>query len=138
VGKPAPADDMSAVVMRPDITKLFDGERLGLQIFEQLARIIDGFGESEIRVTRSQVSFRHVKTFALVWRPSMYVSSNVPVVLSIAAPTRLRSSRFKQVVHPAPTTWMHHLELRDLCDIDEEVREWLADAWRSAGEDHAS
>lgn len=117
--------------MRCDVTKLFAGERLGLQIFEQIARIIDGLGESEIRVTRSQVSFRHVRTFTLVG-PSMYVASNVPVVLSIAAPTRLRSNRFRQVVHPGPTTWMHHLELRDLSDIDEEVREWLADAWRAA------
>lgn len=128
---------MSPVVMRRDVTKLFAGERLGLQIFEQIARIIDGLGESEIRVTRSQVSFRHVRTFALVWRPSMYVASNVPVVLSIAAPTMIRSTRFKQVVHPAPRTWMHHLELRDLSDVDEEVREWLADAWRGAAEEPA-
>lgn len=124
---------MSAVVMRRDVTRLFAGEPVGLQIFEQIARIIDGLGENEIRVTRSQVSFRHVRTFALVWRPSMYVATRVPVVLSIAMPVRASSSRFKQIVHPEPTTWMHHLELRDLSEIDDEVGTWLATAWSSAG-----
>jgi hypothetical protein len=106
-------------------------------MFEQIARVIDGLGESEIRVSRSQISFRHVRTFALVWRPSMYIAGDVPVVLSVATPTPLKSPRFKQVVHPAPATWMHHLELRDLSDIDEEVGGWLADAWRAACGDRA-
>ena len=123
---------VSAVVMRHDVTAFFVGERRGLEIFEQIARVIDGLGESEIRVSRSQISFRHVRTFAVVWRPSMYVASDVPIVLSLAMPRRLTSSRFKQVVHPGPTTWMHHLELRDLSDIDEEVRGWLEDAWNAA------
>lgn len=123
---------MSTVVMHPDVTRFFAGDRLGLQILQEIARTIHGLGESEMRVSRSQISFRHGRTFALVWRASMYVSSDVPVVLSIATPTRLKSTRFKQVVHPAPTTWMHHLELRDPSDIDEEVRAWLADAWSAA------
>lgn len=129
---------MSPLVVRHDVTTFFAGERLGLQIFEKLARIIDDLGEYELHVSRSQICFRHVRTFALVWRPAMYLASDVPVVLSIARPSRIRSPRFKQVVHPSPTTWMHHLELRDLSDLDEEVRGWLEDAWRSACRDTAS
>lgn len=128
---------MSTVVLRHDVTEFFADERLGLQIFERIAGIVHGLGASEIHVSRSQISFRHVRVFALVWRPSMYVVSDVPVVLSLATPTRIASQRFKQVVHPGPTTWMHHLELRDLSDIDDEVREWLAGAWSAACRDPA-
>ncbi len=81
-----------------------------------------------MRVTKSQIAFRRRRGFAHVWRPDRYVSSTVPAVLSIALPRRLPSTRFKQIVHPAPTVWMHHLELTDITDIDDEVREWLAAA----------
>lgn len=60
-----------------------------------------------------------------MWRPAQYVRSDVPAVLSIATPQRLESPRFKEVVHPAPGTWMHHLEVREPAAIDAEVREWL-------------
>jgi hypothetical protein len=62
----------------------------------------------------------------------MYVATRVPLVLSIALPKRLSSARFKQVVHPAPANWMHHLELRDLTEIDDEVPGWLAEGWTAA------
>ncbi|HEX9123515.1 MAG TPA: DUF5655 domain-containing protein [Actinomycetota bacterium] len=50
------------------------------------------------------------------------------VVLSIALGRRDESTRFKEVVHPAPTHWMHHLEIRDLGDLDDEVAAWLREA----------
>jgi hypothetical protein len=29
--------------------------------------------------------------------------------------------------------WMHHLEVRDVSDIDDEVSGWLSDPYRGAG-----
>ncbi|MCP6341538.1 DUF5655 domain-containing protein, partial [Klebsiella pneumoniae] len=60
-------------------------------------------------------------------------ASDVPLVLSLALPHRLRSERFKEVVHPSPRVWMHHLELRGPGEVDDEVRGWLAEAWAAAG-----
>jgi len=40
--------------------------------------------------------------------------------------------RFKEVAHPAPGVWMHHLELRDRSQVDAVVRGWLAAAYESA------
>jgi hypothetical protein len=40
------------------------------------------------------------------------------------------SPRFKEVVHPAPDIWMHHLEVRSLTDLDEEVAGWLREAFK--------
>jgi hypothetical protein len=68
-----------------------------------------------------------------VWRPGQYVASDVPAVLSVALDRRVESSRFKQVAHPAARVWMHHLELRDPLEVDNEVRGWLEEAWRIAG-----
>jgi hypothetical protein len=50
------------------------------------------------------------------------------VVLSIALGRRDDSPRWKEVAHPSPKHWIHHLEVRDLADIDDEVAGWLREA----------
>ena len=36
-------------------------------------------------------------------------------------------------MHPSAGVWMHHLELDDPGQVDDEVRGWLGDAYASAG-----
>jgi hypothetical protein len=67
-----------------------------------------------------------------VWNPRRYLKTEVPAVLSIALSRRVESSRFKEVVHPSPGVWMHHLELVTADDIDEEVTAWLTEAFGAA------
>ncbi len=110
----------------------FDSSPLGLALFRAVAEAIASLGEAGVRVTKSQIAFRRRKGFAYVWRPDRYLKSDVPAVLSIALPDEVKSPRFKQVAHPAPRVWMHHLELRDTAEIDDEVRGWLAAAFAQA------
>ena len=58
--------------------------------------------------------------------------SDVPAVLSFALSRELDSPRIKQVAHPAPTVWMHHVELRGPAEVDDEIRSWLAEAYANA------
>ena len=67
-----------------------------------------------------------------MWRPGQYVRSEVPAVLSVALPREVASERVKEVVHPSPHVWMHHLELDDVSQVDDEVRAWLREAWAHA------
>jgi hypothetical protein len=53
--------------------------------------------------------------------------------LSIALPHELASARFKSLAHPSPSVWMHHLELAEPAEVDDEVRGWLAEAFANAG-----
>lgn len=50
-----------------------------------------------------------------------FVTGSVVGIAALALPHRLESRRFKEVVHPARTTWMHHLELTSVDDLDAEV-----------------
>ncbi|HET9203969.1 MAG TPA: DUF5655 domain-containing protein [Acidimicrobiia bacterium] len=50
------------------------------------------------------------------------------VVLSIALERHDVSARFKEVAHPSPKHWIHHLEIHQVSDIDDEVATWLAEA----------
>ncbi len=112
---------------------LFRGFPEGLAICQEVARVVDSLGGTSMAVTKSQVAFRRRRGFAYVWRPGQYVANDVPAVLSIALPHEVTSDRFKSVAHPAPTTWMHHLELTDVGEVDAQVRAWLEEAWASAG-----
>ena len=113
--------------------ELFADHADGLAVYHAVAKAIAAVGVSNIRVSRSQIAFRRRRGFAYVWRPGQYVTSSVPAVLSVALPRRLESVRFKEVAHPAPTVWMHHLELGDPGEVDDEVAGWLAQAWAAAG-----
>ena len=119
--------------MQPrSVEQFFDGTPTALGIYETAERMAAGLGPHEIRVGKSQISFRRRRGFAYLWRPGVYVRSSVPLVLSLALPRNLGSPRFKQVVHPAKGTWMHHLELTDSSQLDAEVRGWLLEAYEAA------
>ena len=119
------------VVRSPE--DLFEGFPATLAVLGELERAVSDLGEISVRVTKSQVAFRRRKGFAYLWRPGQYLASDVPAVVSIALDHEVESERFKEVAHPAPTVWMHHLEVRDPGEVDDEVRGWLAEAYSGAG-----
>lgn len=123
-------EDGAASVLGPE--DLFDGFPESLSIFQAVQQEVSVLGESSVTVTKSQVAFRRRKSFAFLWRPGQYIASAVPAVLSIALPNELVSDRFKEIAHPAPNVWMHHLELEGVADIDDEVAAWLAEAFANA------
>ncbi len=112
---------------------LFDGFPRGLALCRAVEQVVSRIGEVSMAVTKSQVAFRRRRGFAYVWRPGQYVDSDVPAVLSIALPHEVTSERFKEVAHPARHVWMHHLELRDPAQVDDQVRTWLREAYAAAG-----
>jgi hypothetical protein len=116
----------------PTPESYFRGFPRGLELFEAVQVAVAAIGDVEVRVTKSQIAFRRAKGFAYVWRPGQYLTSEVPAVLSIVLPREVPSGRFKSVAHPSAKVWMHHLELSAATEIDDEVRAWLAEAYRNA------
>ncbi|MCD6639290.1 MAG: DUF5655 domain-containing protein [Nocardioides sp.] len=105
----------------------------GAEIAAAVGTLVDDLGPHTVRITRSQVAFRRRRGFAFLWRPGQYVTSDVPAVLSVALSRHDPDPRWKEVAHPSPRVWMHHLELRSPDEVDEQVRGWLAEAYDNAG-----
>lgn len=112
--------------------ELFAPDVKAVSIYRALARSVIGLQGVEVVVSMSQVAFRARRGFAYAWAPKRYVKSDVPVVVSVALREALRSSRFKEVAHPSPSTWMHHLELRAVDDVDHELIAWIMRAYEEA------
>lgn len=121
---------MSAPPSTPE--DLFAGFPQGVAICQAVEQAVSALDEVTVRVTKSQVAFRRRRGFAYLWRPGQYLTSDVPAVLSIALPHEVESERFKEVAHPAPTVWIHHIELHDAADVDEQVLGWLSEAYAGA------
>ena len=109
--------------------EFFSGNPFALAVFENVRAIVDRLGPIEVRVSKSQVAFRLRRGFAYLWIPGQYLRQpTAEVVLSIALGRLEESPRFKEVAHPAPAEWMHHLEIHQLGDLDDEVANWLREA----------
>lgn len=115
---------------RTRVAEFFADVPLGMQIHDVIVdALADRDHPSEVRVSKSQVAFRARRGFAWLWLPSKYLRDpTADVVLSIALEREDPSPRFKQVVHPTPRYWQHHLEVHDVSEIDDEVIAWLREA----------
>ncbi len=126
------------------VDDFFRGRDSARRIFDALHRVVAAIGPVELRVTKSQVTFRRLPAasagrpaaFAWAWIPDMYLGrGHAPLVLSVALQRADVSPRWKQVVQPAPGRFMHHLQLCSAADVDDQVRAWLEEAWAAAGVD---
>lgn len=107
----------------------FAAHPLGLAVFERVNNVLAEVGDLEVRVTKSQVTFRRVRGFAYLWLPGEYLDHpQAELVLSIALGRQDDSARWKEVAHPTAQHWIHHLEVGDVDEVDAEVAEWLREA----------
>jgi Domain of unknown function (DUF5655) len=110
--------------------EFFEGRDEALAVFRQVEELVARAGlPYTVRTSKSQVAFRGRRGFAYLWIPGRYLKNPATeVVLSIALDRHIPSGRFKEVVHPSPSVWMHHLEIRSLADLDDDVERWLHEA----------
>lgn len=107
----------------------FAGHPLGLAVYDRVSSALARLGPVSVRVSKSQVAFRRRRGFVFLWLPGQYLRNpGADVVLSVALGRRETSPRFKEVAHPAPRQWIHHLEIHDVTDLDDEVLAWLSEA----------
>lgn len=130
-GPPSPAGGAPLSEQSPET--VFAGHPDAMAVYRRVLSLAQGLGPVEVRVSRSQVAFRRRTGFAYLWLPGRWLSHpTAEVVLSIALARQDGSARFKQVVHPAPKVWMHHLEVHTVADLDAEVAQWLHEAYARA------
>ena len=115
------------------IEAFFEDYEASRPLFDALWTVVQGLGPVELRVGKSQLSFRRRVAFAWAWVPDRYLrGGHAPLVLSVSLRRRDASPRWKEIVEPTPGRFMHHLELRAISEIDEQVRGWITEAWLAA------
>ena len=93
--------------------------------------MIDGLGQARFGCRRARLPFeRGVGSRTCGGPVGMSTTTFPPCCRSRYPPDK--SKRFKSVVHPSPKVWMHHLEVRDPDQVDDEVARCLSDAYHAA------
>jgi hypothetical protein len=117
-----------------EVWEYFAGHPLGLVAHQRVLDLLAPYGDVGVRVGRSQVAYRRRRGFAWLWLPGRYLAHpSAELVLSVSLGRHDSSTRFKQVVNPAPKHWVHHLEVAKAEDLDGEVAGWLRAAAARAG-----
>jgi hypothetical protein len=117
----------------PALDQYFAGHPVSRALFDVLHEVIGEMAGVRVRVTKSQIAFRHRRAFAWAWMPGIALRRPAaPLVLSFSLRSKLSAPRLKEVVEPYPGRFMHHLELTSASQIDDEVRQWLWRAWDEA------
>ncbi|HNT54151.1 MAG TPA: DUF5655 domain-containing protein [Anaerolineaceae bacterium] len=116
------------------LEEFFQGYAASLLIFNELCCILDRIGPTRMRISKSQVAFWRRRVVVRAWIPGRYLRGHpAPLVLTLAFRQKNPSLRWKEIVHPAPGWFVHHLELWTPADLDAEVTGWLYQAWQQAG-----
>ncbi|GEN78891.1 DUF5655 domain-containing protein [Actinotalea fermentans] len=116
----------------------FGGEPVAVGTWRAVHDVLAGLGPVQVRVSHSQVALRRASprgaAVVYLWAPRRYLGARAaPVVVTVVLGRRDGSPRWKEVVHPSPRHWVHHLEVTDPAQVDAEVAAWLREAWGHAG-----
>lgn len=115
---------------RADGWAFFEGDPLGRAVFDLVADRIDECGGAELRVARTQVGWARRRGFAFLWNPQRWLGERgAPLVLTVALASRDPSPRWKEVVEVRPGVFNHHLEIRSVGEVDDEVLGWVDQAY---------
>lgn len=97
-------------------------------VFEAAEARIAALGESQMAVTKSQISWGNPLKFAFLSLPR-YPAPDGALTLTFGLGHRLDHPRIAQAVEPYPNRWTHHVILAAPVDVDDTVAEFLRQSY---------
>ena len=94
-------------------------------------RMEEIFSDASVKVQKSQISFYGRHLFSAVSLP-LRRKKNWPehcIVVTIGLSHPLESPRTAVSMEPYPGRWTNHVLISEAAQIDEELLEWLKEAW---------
>ena len=90
------------------------------------------YPDTEIRVQKTQISFYDVHMFACASFARVKKKKELPdpyLVITLGMPYPLESPRVAVKTEPYPGRWTTHILISSISDLDEELFEWVAQAY---------
>ena len=111
----------------------FDRMPAMLPVYEALRQqLLARCPGTSIKVSRSQISFRSKYIYAMASLPWRRVKGwpEEYLLVSFGLSCKKESPRIVQAVEAYPGRWTHHLLALSPADIDEELLDWIDEAFR--------
>lgn len=116
--------------MTQDELQFFAGHGAALPIYTELrSRVFAQWPDVEVRVARTQITFRARYGFAFVSTRRMgRRCPEVLIIVSFGLGREVRSERIFAASEPYPNRWTHHVIVASPDEVDGELMGWLAEA----------
>lgn len=115
-----------------DVLAFFSGKPLEMELYNTLFRRMEEiFSDASVKVQKSQISFYGRHLFSAVSLP-LRRKKNWPehcIVVTIGLSHPLESPQTAVSMEPYPGRWTNHVLISEAAQIDEELLEWLKEAW---------
>ncbi len=114
--------------MSQDELLFFDPMPGALPLYDALRTHLTALPGVEVKVAKSQITFKARYGFAFVSLRRMKGCPEVFLILTLGLGRRLSSPRVAVAVEPYPGRWTHHFIISDLGQLDAELLGWIAEA----------
>ena len=109
----------------------FFAERVGLRpLFDELVEFVEEIGPFDVEVVKTRISFTTRARFANVIR-----LRRDGIVVAFWLKREIASERFLRVDHFGGKDWVYQVLLRTPDDLDDELGDWLTEAYRVGQQD---
>lgn len=98
-------------------------------------KLLSGFPESRIKVQKSQISYYARHLYACVSFIKVKKKAELPedhFVLTLGLPAPLKSDRVAAKTEPYPGRWTTHFVISSASDLDQELFDWIEQAYTFA------
>ena len=118
--------------MNSDILFFFGQHLDELPMYEKLEKqILARIPDVKIKVAKNQITFANKRSFAFVsFSPCRKAAQRPKVWMTVTFGLgyRKESSRIDVATEPYPNRWTHHVMVRSVDEIDEELIDWIKEA----------
>lgn len=115
-----------------EVLAFFEGKPWALPLYEELFVRMDRlFPEAAVKVQKSQISFYGRHLFAAVSLPVRRKKTwpEKCVVVTFGLGSKVEVPRIAVAAEPYPNRWTHHVLVTRPEEIDEELLDWLREAY---------
>ena len=116
-----------------DVLLFFDKHQTAFSLYEVFADKIESrFPDTKMKVQKSQITFSNRHVYAGVSFLRVKKKAELPddyFVLTLGLPYPLESGRVAVKTEPYPGRWTTHILISSISDLDEELFEWVAQAY---------
>lgn len=107
------------------IEAFFAGRKTESALYDALIqRMLYQLPSFEVKVQKTQITFTNPRVFACIslkWKNTLTVT--------IGLPFKTESPRIFAASEPYPSRWTHHVKIKNVEEIDEELMNWLQAAY---------
>ena len=115
-----------------DMLLYFEGEPVELALYQALfSQMSSTFPQAKVKLQKSQISYYNRHLFAAASIP-VRRKKDWPqdcLLVTFGLSHRLSSPRIAVAVEPYPNRWTHHVVVSRLEELDEELMDWLREAY---------